>query len=43
MRKKLPTVDTSIIWCGDNLEKLKHSPDEMKRLTKGSEPSWGGL
>ncbi len=20
-------LDTSVIWCGDNLEKLKHLPD----------------
>ncbi len=32
MRKKLPTVDTNVIWCGDNLEKLKHLPEESVDL-----------
>ena len=29
MTKKAPKngLDTGVIWCGDNLEKLKHLPD----------------
>jgi site-specific DNA-methyltransferase (adenine-specific) len=30
--KKQPVVETSVIWCGDNLEKLKHLPDESVDL-----------
>ena len=32
MPKKSPEVETGVIWCGDNLEKLKHLPDRSVDL-----------